>query len=123
VKPGLTGIDRVIKATANSFRGVRDAFRHEAAFRQELGLSVVLLPVSFWLAQTVIEWLLLITPLFVLIIVELLNSAVENTVDRIGAERHTLSGRAKDIASAAVMFSLIFLAVIWISIAWSRFYV
>jgi diacylglycerol kinase (ATP) len=123
VKPGLTGIDRVIKATGNSFRGVRDAFRHEAAFRQELGLSIVLLPVSFWLAQTVIEWLLLITPLFVLIIVELLNSAVENTVDRIGAERHTLSGRAKDIASAAVMFALIFLAVVWLSIAWSRFYV
>ncbi len=123
MKPGLTGIDRVIKATGNSFRGVRDAFRHEAAFRQELGLSIVLLPVSFWLAQTVIEWLLLITPLFVLIIVELLNSAVENTVDRIGAERHTLSGRAKDIASAAVMFALIFLAVVWLSIAWSRFYV
>jgi len=123
VKPGLTGIDRVIKATGNSFRGVRDAFKHEAAFRQELGLSIVLLPVSFWLAQTVIEWLLLITPLFVLIIVELLNSAVENTVDRISAERHTLSGRAKDIASAAVMFALIFLAVVWLSIAWSRFYV
>ena len=123
MKPGLTGIKRVIKATGNSFRGVRDAFKFEAAFRQELALSIILLPVSFWLAQTVIEWLLLITPLFVLIIVELLNSAVENTVDRIGAERHILSGRAKDIASAAVMFALIFLAVVWLSIAWSRFYV
>ncbi len=87
-----------------------------------MALAIILLPVSFWLAQTVIEWLLLITPLFVLIIVELLNSAVENTVDRIGAERHTLSGRAKDIASAAVMFALIFLAIVWLSIAWSRFY-
>jgi len=123
VKPGLTGIDRVIKASGHSFRGIRDAFRHEAAFRQELLLSVVLLPLSFWLAQTVVEWLLLITPLFVLIIVELLNSAVENTVDRIGVQRHTLSGRAKDMASAAVMFSLVFLAVVWLSIAWSRFYV
>jgi len=123
VKPGLTGIDRVIKASGNSFRGIRDAFRHEAAFRQELLLSVILLPLSFWLAQTVLEWLLLITPLFVLIIVELLNSAVENTVDRIGTQRHTLSGRAKDMASAAVMFSLVFLAVVWLSIAWSRFYV
>jgi len=123
VKPGHTGIDRIIKASGNSFRGIRDAFRHEAAFRQELGLTIVLLPLSFWLAQTVIEWLLLITPLFVLIIVELLNSAVENTVDRIGAQRHTLSGRAKDVASAAVMFSLIFLAVVWLGIAWSRFYV
>ncbi len=123
MKPGHTGIERIIKASGNSFRGIRDAFRHEAAFRQELGLTIVLLPLSFWLAQTVIEWLLLITPLFVLIIVELLNSAVENTVDRIGTQRHTLSGRAKDMASAAVMFSLIFLAVVWLSIAWSRFYV
>lgn len=123
MKPGLTGIDRVIKASGNSFRGIRDAFRHEAAFRQELLLSVILLPLSFWLAQTVLEWLLLITPLFVLIIVELLNSAVENTVDRIGTQRHTLSGRAKDMASAAVMFSLVFLAVVWLSIAWNRFYV
>ena len=121
MKPGLTGINRIIKATGNSLRGVRDAFTHEAAFRQELGLTIVLLPLSFWLAQTVTEWLLLITPLFVLIIVELLNSAVENTVDRIGAERHALSGRAKDIASAAVMFALIFLAVAWLSIAWNRF--
>lgn len=123
MKPGLTGIDRIIKASGNSFRGTRDAFRHEAAFRQELGLTIVLLPVSFWLAQTLVEWLLLITPLFVLIIVELLNSAVENTIDRIGPERHELSGRAKDIASAAVMFALIFLAVVWLSVAWSRFYV
>ncbi len=123
MKPGLTGIDRIIKASGNSFRGIRDAFRHEAAFRQELGLCLVLFPLSIWLAQTIVEWLLLITPLFVLIIVELLNSAVENTVDRIGTERHTLSGRAKDMASAAVMFSLIFLAAIWLGIVWSRFYV
>lgn len=123
MKPGLTGINRIIKAAGHSFRGTRDAFRHEAAFRQELGLSMVLLPLSFWLAQTVIEWLLLITPLFVLLIVELLNSAVENTVDRIGVQRHTLSGRAKDIASAAVMFALIFVAVVWLSITWNRFYV
>ena len=122
MKPGLTGINRVSKATVNSLRGIRDTFKYEAAFRQELALSIFLLPVSFWLAQTVIEWLLLITPLFVLIIVELLNSAIENTVDRIGTELHTLSGRAKDIASAAVMFTLIFLAVVWLSVAWSRFY-
>jgi len=122
VKPGLTGINRVIKASGNSFRGIRDAFRHEAAFRQEVALSVILLPASFWLARTVHEWLLLIMPLFVLIIVELLNSAVENTVDRISEQRHKLSGRAKDMASAAVMFSLIFLAVVWLGIAWSRFY-
>ena len=61
-------------------------------------------------------------PLFLLVIVELLNSAVENTVDRIGAERHTLSGRAKDLASAAVMFCLILIATVWLGIGWERFY-
>jgi len=85
-------------------------------------MIVILLPLSFWLAQTVIEWLFLITPLFILLIVELLNSAVENTVDRISSDRHTLSGRAKDIASAAVMFAQLFLATAWLSITWSRFY-
>ena len=85
-------------------------------------MVVILLPLSFWLAQTVIEWLFLITPLFILLIVELLNSAVENTVDRIGSERHTLAGRAKDIASAAVMFAQLFLATVWLSITWSKYY-
>lgn len=123
MKPGLTGINRIIKATGHSLRGIRDTWKYEAAFRQEIALSVVLLPVSFWLAQSVIEWLLLIMPLFILIIVELLNSAVENTIDRIGPEMHTLSGRAKDIASAAVFFSLALLAIVWAAIAWNRFYV
>jgi len=123
MKPGLTGINRIIKASGHSIRGIRDTWKYEAAFRQEIALSIVLLPLSFWLAQSVIEWLLLIIPLFILIIVELLNSAVENTIDRIGPEMHTLSGRAKDIASAAVLFSLTLLGVVWAAIAWNRFYV
>jgi len=82
----------------------------------------VLFILSFHLAQTVVEWLLLILPLFLLAIVELLNSAIENTVDRIGPERHILSGRAKDMGSAATMFCLIMIATIWLSMAWSRFY-
>lgn len=85
-------------------------------------MTTVLLALSFWLAQTLMEWLILILPLFLLIIVELLNSAIENTVDRIGEEHHVLSGRAKDVASAAVMFCLILVVVVWLSIAWSRFY-
>lgn len=121
MKPGLTGFARVIAATGNSFRGIRDAWLYEAAFRQEVMLSVILLPLSVWLAQTLIEWLMLILPLFLLVIVELLNSAIENTVDRIGEERHILSGRAKDLASAAVMFCLILIAIVWLSIAWVRF--
>ena len=103
-------------------RGIRDACRYEAAFRQELTLTAVLLVLSFWLAQTLVEWLLLVMPLFLLLVVELLNSAIENTVDRIGDEHHILSGRAKDMASSAIMLCLILLAVVWLAIAWSRFY-
>jgi len=122
VKPGLGGFARIIAATGNSIRGIRDAWRHESAFRQDVALSAVLLLISFWLAQTLVEWLILIFPLFLLLIVEILNSAIENTVDRIGDEHHILSGRAKDMASSAVMFCLILIAIVWLSMAWSRFY-
>ncbi len=123
MKPGLSGIARIIAATKNSLHGIRDAWRFESAFRQDSVASALLLLLSFWLAQTVVEWLLLIMPLFLLLIVEILNSAIENVVDRIGEERHILSGRAKDMASSAVMFCLILIAVVWLSITWSRFYV
>ncbi len=123
MKPGLSGIARIIAAGTNSLHGIRDAWRHEAAFRQDATLSALLLLLSFWLAQTLVEWLLLILPLFLLLIVEILNTAMENIVDRIGDERHILSGRAKDMGSAAVFFCLILIAVVWLSMAWSRFYV
>jgi len=122
MKPGLTGIARVLAATMNSLRGIRDAWLYESAFRQNSVMSVVLFVLSFYLAQTVVEWLILVLPLFLLAIVELLNSAIENTVDRIGPERHELSGRAKDMASAATMFCLIMIGTVWLSIAWSRFF-
>jgi len=121
VKPGLTGFARVIAATSNSINGIKDAWRYEAAFRQNSVGSLVLLVLSFFLAQTVVEWLILVMPLFLLAIVELLNSAIESAVDRIGAERHVLSGRAKDMASAATMFCLILIGTVWISMTWSRF--
>ena len=123
MKSGLTGITRIIAATGNSVRGIRDALKYESAFRQDVALAVVLLLLSFWLAQSLLEWLILILPLFLLLIVEILNSAIENVVDRIGEEHHVLSGRAKDMASSAVMFNLILIAVVWLSMAWSRFYV
>lgn len=123
MKSGLGGITRIIAAAGNSIRGVRDAWRFESAFRQDSALSLVLLVLSFWLAQTVVEWLLLVIPLLLLLIVEILNSAIENTVDRVGEEHHELSGRAKDMASSAVMFCLILIAVVWLAMAWSRFYV
>jgi diacylglycerol kinase (ATP) len=121
VKPGLTGVARLVAASRNSLRGIRDGCRFEAAFRQELALAAVLLPLSFWLAQTLVEWLLLVMPLFLLLMVELLNSAIENTVDRIGDEHHELSGRAKDMASAAIMICLLLVAVAWLGVAWERF--
>jgi len=117
------GANRIRRATRNSFRGIRDAWQLEEAFRHDVTISVVLLPNSFWLAQNFVEWLLLVIPLFLLIIVELLNSAVENTVDRIGEERHTLSGRAKDMGSAAVMFCLLLIAIVWLGMAWEKFHV
>ena len=122
MKPGLGGITRIIAAAGNSLRGIRDAWQFESAFRQDSVLSLVLLVLSLWLAQTFVEWLLLVMPLFLLLIVEILNSAIENTVDRIGEEHHELSGRAKDMASAAVMFCLVLIAVTWLGMAWNRFY-
>ena len=122
MKPGLTGIARILAASQNSLNGIRDCWRYESAFRQNSVISIVLLILSFHLAQTVVEWLILIMPLFLLAIVELLNSAIENTVDRIGPERHELSGRAKDMASAATMFCLIMIGTVWLAMVWSRYF-
>lgn len=122
MKPGLTGITRIIAAARNSFRGIRDAWIHESAFRQDVVLSVVLLAFSFFLAETLVEWLLLILPLFLLLMVEILNSAIENTVDRFGGEHHLLSGRAKDMGSAAVLFCLVLIAIVWLSMVWSKYF-
>ena len=122
MKPGLNGIARIIAASKNSFHGIRDAWQNESAFRQNVSLSLLLLLLSVSLAQTLVEWLLLILPLFLLIIVELLNSAIENIVDRIGEEHHILSGRAKDMGSAAVFFCLILIALVWLSLTWSRYF-
>ena len=121
MKPGKSGLTRLVDATGYSVSGIRAAFNAEAAFRQELMLVIALLAASFWLARSTLEWLLLIVPLLVLLIVELLNSAIESVVDRVGDEIHELSGRAKDMGSAAVFFSLLLIAVSWGAIAWNRF--
>jgi diacylglycerol kinase (ATP) len=120
MKPGKTGLQRLIDAAGYSLRGIRACWRNEAAFRQEVALCVVLFPASFFLARTVEQWLLLVAPLFLLLMVELLDSAVENVVDRIGDEVNELSGRAKDTASAAVFFCLILIALSWFAIAWDN---
>ena len=112
-KPGKTGIARIIKATGYSWAGLKAAWKHEAAFRQELMLAVVGVPLAFWLADTKSELLWMILPLFLLVMAELVNSALEAVVDRISDEHHELSGRAKDIGSSIVFVSLVLLVVIW----------
>lgn len=97
----------------NSWQGFKGAFRAEAAFRQEVALAVVMIPLAVWLGETPIERALLIGAVIVVLIVELLNTAIETVVDRIGLERHELSGLAKDVGSTAVLLSFGLLAVIW----------
>ncbi len=113
-----TGITRLFRALCVSSQGLAGAFREEAAFRQELALAVVVIPLGLWLGRNSVERVLLIAPMFIVLIVELINSAIETTVDRIGLERHRLSGLAKDIGSAAVFTSLVLLAVVWILVLW-----
>jgi len=113
-----TGITRILKAMRVSWQGLAGAFREEAAFRQELALAVVVIPLGLWLGHNGIERALLIAPMFLVLVVELINSAIETTIDRIGIERHKLSGLAKDIGSAAVFMSLLLLGVIWLLVLW-----
>ena len=110
---GKTGIKRLLNAFKYSVAGTLAAFKHEDAFRQEVILSIVLIPLAIYLGQTPIEQALMITSVLLIIIVELLNSSVEATVDRISVKRHKLAKRAKDIGSAAVFFSLVNASVIW----------
>ena len=120
-KPGNTGIRRIIRATRFSAQGFAQAWKHEAAFRQELALAVVLTPAAFWLGQTTVERAMLIGVLLLMLIVELLNSAIEAAIDRHGDEHHDLSGRAKDFGSAAVFVVLVLVGVVWGAVAWQRF--
>lgn len=110
---GPQAVDRIVKATSYSIKGLRFAFRNEAAFRQELALVILLLPVSLWIGDTGVEKALLAGVLIMLLVVELLNTGIEVVVDRFGGEHHELSGYAKDVASAAVFVSLINAAVVW----------
>ncbi|GAA0372582.1 diacylglycerol kinase [Bowmanella denitrificans] len=97
--------------------GIGYAFRHEAAFRQELMLCVVMIPLAFWLANTPVELVLLTGPLILLLVVECINSAIEAAIDRISTDRHPLSKQAKDLGSAAVFFSMLIILMSWLAIA------
>lgn len=117
------GSGRLLAATRNSWQGLKFAWRLEAAFRQEMLLVVLLLPIALLLPLTAIERVLLIVSLLLVLIVELLNSAVEAVVDRVSLDYHELSGRAKDIGSAAVLLSLLLLVCTWGLILWPRLHV
>ena len=120
-KPGNTGLRRIIRAAKYSWQGLAAAWQHEAAFRQELILTLVLLPAGLWLGRTAIERTLLIAVCILVLIVELLNSAIEAAIDRHGEVQHELSRRAKDLGSAAVLFSLLLVVLVWSVVAWQRF--
>ena len=108
------GIRRLIKATGYSFKGLAAAFRHEIAFQQEVALSLVLIPVALWLGEGGVEKAMLIMSWLLVLMFELVNSGIEAVVDRVGTEFHELSGRAKDVGSAAVLLALVNAAVVWL---------
>jgi diacylglycerol kinase (ATP) len=111
-----TGITRLLRAFGYSFQGFRHAWREEAAFRQELALSMLVIPLGLYLGRSGVERALLVSPMLLILVVEILNSAVEAVVDRSGTERHPLAGMAKDMGSAAVMLSFALLGTVWLLI-------
>jgi diacylglycerol kinase (ATP) len=115
-----TGLNRLVLATQNSCRGIANCYRNESAFRQEVWAACVLIPAGLWLGQTGIERLLLVGSVLLLMLVEILNSAVEALVDRISTDQHPLSGYAKDLGSAAVFFALLLLFSTWSLVLWDR---
>jgi diacylglycerol kinase (ATP) len=117
---GRTGLDRIGHAAAYSWHGLRAAYRGEAAFRQELWLAAVLVPAAFWLGRGWVEVSLLAGSAVLVLVVELLNSAVEAAVDRVSLELHDLARNAKDFGSAAVLLALLLCCSIWAAAIWQR---
>ena len=118
IKP--TGFTRLLRAFGYSFQGFRHAWREEAAFRQEVALSLLLIPIGLYLGHSGVERALLVSPVLLILVVEILNSAVEAVVDRLGTERHPLCGMAKDMGSAAVMLSFALLGTVWLLVLSDR---
>lgn len=120
-KPGKAGITRVIAACHYTLKGLTAAWTNEAAFRQELVIFFLMIPLALWLGETAVQRALLIGSCLIVVIVELLNSAIEAVVDRIGPEHNELSGRAKDMGSAAVFVSASLVVIVWGLLTWQRF--
>jgi len=110
---GKTGLRRVWNAMFYSWAGLQAAYRHEDAFRQEVWLALILVPLAFWMPASAIGKVLMVGSVLLVLIVELLNSAIEAAIDRISLEKHLLSKRAKDIGSAAVLIALLNVAITW----------
>jgi len=120
-KPGYTGLRRLGKAYAYSVQGLRYAWKNEEAFRLQAVLTVLLLPCAFWLARSALQVVLLVGVCLFVMLIELLNSAIEAAIDRHGDEHHPLSGAAKDLGSAAVFVSMWFVPMVWIAVIYDRF--
>ncbi len=121
-KPGAKGITRIINATFYSMKGLKAALIHEAAFRQEAFLAVIMIVAAFFIASSLVEFILLIIGPFLVMTVEILNSAIESVVDRIGNEYHELAGRAKDMGSAAVFIMLMFTLIVWVLVVDNKYF-
>ncbi len=115
------GIARLWKAARYSWQGLKACYQEEEAFRQELLIALLLLPLAFWLGQGALQIILLISSLLLVLLVELLNSAIEAVVDRFGGEMHELSGRAKDMGSAAVALAIGIAVLVWAAVLYGRF--
>ncbi|MEJ4045958.1 diacylglycerol kinase [Erwinia sp. SLM-02] len=109
-----TGLTRIVKAAGYSWKGIRAAWQHEAAFRQEAVAAIIAILIACWLDVDAVTRVLLIGSVVMVIIVEILNSAIEAVVDRIGTEIHPLAGRAKDMGSAAVLLSILLAIFVWV---------
>lgn len=112
------GIGRLFKALRYSLSGLGGAFRHEAAFRQEVMLSVILLPLAVWLSQSLLEAAILIGSLIFVLLIELLNSAIEAVADAVTLDEHPLIARAKDLGSAAVLLAIALAVLTWMAVLW-----
>ena len=122
MKPGKTGLVRVLHAARYSWQGLLSTFKNEAAFRQELYLALILIPGAIWLGNNGLEIAVLIASVLLVLIVELINTGIEAIVDRFGDEWNKLSGIAKDTGSAAVMIAMILVAVVWGLIIWENLF-
>lgn len=115
------GPKRIVNAAKFSWLGIKATWQSEAAFREEIILALFLFPAAFWLGETLTQTAILIIPLFIVLIVELLNTGIEHVVNRVGLEHHELSGLAKDAGSAAVFLSNLLVLSVWVLIALDRF--